>query len=244
MSGNPVQDGRKDGLSEGSGSSASRRLPRVVIVGFNKCGTRSFAHLFQAAGHRVIHHKVRDRWPVPRRIGKIMRDNLAAGRKIFDSVEDYGLYCDLIHNDGRETWDGATAFREILRDYPDTILILNLRDREAWIRSRLRHGHGEFARREMAARGLTRQDDLTARWRAEWDSHIAAVRAFMRDRPAQYVEYNIETDTPEMLADRLPAYRLDPVRFQDIGRTRGEKMGPVKRALKTFVAHVRPRFLR
>jgi len=222
----------------------AQTLPRVVAVGFNKCGTRSFADLFRSAGHPVIHHKVRDRWPVPRRIGRIMRDNLAAGRKVFDSVEDYTFYCDLIISDGDESWDGASAFREILRDYPGTILILNLRDREAWIRSRLRHGHGEFAKRELAARGLSDLDALADQWRAEWDAHVAAVRTFMADRPAQYIEFNLDTDRPEDLVDRLPAYRLNPADFLDIGRTRGEKMSGLKRRLKTLVAHARPRFFR
>ena len=220
------------------------RLPRVVAVGFNKCGTRAFAELFRRAGHPTIHHKVRDRLLLPRRIGKVMRDNLAAGRRVFDSVEDYIFYSDLILSDGRMTWDGASAFREILRDYPDTILILNLRDREAWIRSRLRHGHGEFARREMAARGLTRPEDLTAAWRADWEAHVTALRAFMQDRPDQFIEYNLDTDRPESLVSRLPAYRLNPADFSDIGRTRGERMNPLHRRIKTAVAHLRPRFFR
>lgn len=219
-------------------------LPRVVAVGFNKCGTRSFAELFRRAGHPVIHHKVRDRWPVPRRIGQVMQANLAAGRKVFDGVEDATFLCDLIYSTPESTWDGASAFREILRDYPDTILLLNLRDREQWIASRLNHGHGEFARREMAARGLQRTEDLTAEWRAEWDAHLAAVRAFMADRPEQYIEFDLDRDRPEDLAARLPAYHLNPADFQDIGRTRGRRMSAAMKALKRFVAHNRPRLTR
>ncbi|MBD3805120.1 MAG: hypothetical protein IE919_18045 [Thioclava sp.] len=219
-------------------------LPRVVAIGFNKCGTRSLAELFRAAGHRVIHHKIRDRWPVPRRIGKVMRDNLDAGRKVFDSAEDYTFYCDLIVNDGRSTWDGAGAFREILRDYPDTILLLNLRDREQWIASRLKHGHGEFAKREMAARGLSDLEALKDEWRAEWDRHLSDVRAFMVDKPAHYIEFNFDSDDPAELSARLPAYHLDPESLRDIGRSRGKKMSPLKRAAKKLNAHLRPRFFR
>lgn len=220
------------------------RLPRVVAIGFNKCGTRSFAELFRKAGHRVIHHKVRDRWPVPRRIGKIMQENLAAGRKVFDSVEDYTFYCDLIYATKSSTFDGASAYREILRDYPDTIFILNLRDREQWITSRLRHGHGEFAKREMAARGLSSMDELTDQWRTEWDAHLADVRGFMADHPAQYIEFDLDSDKAEDLVARLPDYRLNAEDFHDIGRTRGRQMGWLKRKAKEFVAHNRPRFLR
>lgn len=219
-------------------------LPRVVAIGFNKCGTRSLAELFRAAGHKVVHHKLREGRAVPRRIGKVMRDNLEAGRKVFDSAEDYTFYCDLIFNDGTTTWEGASAFREILRDYPDTILLLNLREREQWIASRLKHGHGEFAKRELAARGLSDLDTLTAQWRAEWDAHITAVRAFMADKPAQFIEFNFDSDAPADLAARLPAYGLRPEALPDIGRTRGRKMSPLKRLAKKLNAHLRPRFFR
>lgn len=217
-------------------------LPRVVAVGFNKCATRSLAQLFARAGHRTVHHKLRDRWPVPRRAGAVMRDNLAAGRKVFDSFADYTFYCDLIVNDGRTSYDGATAFREILRDYPGTILLLNLRDREAWITSRLRHGHGEFARREMAARGLPDTDALTDAWRADWDSHIAAVRAHMAGLPEQFVEFDIDRDSPEALCARLPAYGLNPADFHDVGNSRDRRLSAPMRRIKTTVAHWRPRF--
>lgn len=232
------------GRNEPPGVTCASRLPRVVAVGFNKCGTRAFAELFRKAGHPAVHHKVRDRFLIPRRIGMVMRKNLSEGRKVFDSVDGYTFYCDLIISDGKDVWDGATAFREILRDYPDSILILNLRDREAWIRSRMRHGHGEFAKREMAARGLSRVEDLTGQWRAEWDQHVAAVRHFMRDRPEQFLEYNLDTDTPDMLVSRLSAYRLNAADFQDVGRTRGEQMSALRRWVKTLVAHARPRFFR
>ena len=225
-------------------SSSSAPLPRVVAIGFNKCGTRSLAELFRGAGHPVIHHKVRDRWPVPRRIGRVMKDNLAQGRKVFDSVENYTFYCDLILNDGLETWEGARAFRDILRDYPDTILLLNLRNREAWIASRLKHGHGEFAKREMQARGLSDMEALKDRWRAEWEAHLADVRGFMATHPGRYLEFNLDTDTAEDLAAWLPEYHLNPADFHDIGRSRGRKMSGVTRWLKRSVAHLRPRFLR
>lgn len=235
---------RPDQTDQRHAAPARTDLPRVVAIGFNKCGTRSLAQLFRAAGHRVIHHKIRDRWPIPRRIGKVMRDNLEAGRPVFHSAEDYTFYCDLIYNDGRSTWDGARAFREILRDYPDTILLLNLRDREDWIASRLKHGHGEFARREMAARGLSDIESLKDQWRAEWDSHIAEVRAFMADKPDNYIEFDLDRDSARDLAARLPAYRLDPAAFHDIGRSRGRRMGPLMRLARKLNAHLRPRFFR
>lgn len=215
-------------------------LPRVVAVGFNKCGTRSFAELFRRAGHNVVHHKVRDGWRA-RRVGRIMQDNLAAGRKVFDGIDGYTFYCDLIYSTPTGTFDGAFAFRQILLDYPDTILLLNIRDREQWIASRLNHGHGEFARREKLARAANSEEDLVRQWREEWDAHLSAVRSFMEERPEQFIEFDLDRDKPEQIAKRLADYRLNPDDFLDIGRTRGRRMGWLKRALKHFIAHNRPR---
>lgn len=217
------------------------RLPRVVAVGFNKCATRSLTALFQSAGHQVVHHKVRKPWTRSRSIGRIIRDNLAEGRRTLEGAEAYTFYSDLIYSTPDESFDGAAKFREILRDYPDTILLLNYRDREEWIHSRLRHGHGEFAKREMKARGFSEVDYLTQSWRNEWDAHIASVRSFMEDRPDQFVEYDIDNDSPEKLVNFFARYGLEASDFSDVGRTRGRALNPLIGFIKSVYAQYRPR---
>lgn len=223
---------------------ATDGLPRVVAVGFNKCGTRSLTSLFAGAGHKVIHHKLRRRFRRSRSIGRIMRENLDAGLPVLAGADDHIFYCDLIYSTPSGTFDGNSAFREILRDYPDTILLLNFRDREEWIRSRLRHGHGEFARREMQARGLSDEKALCEAWRREWDTHLAAVRAFMADRPGQLIEFDLDNDPVESLIDGLPEFGLSSADWQDVGRTRGRRRHPVVAAAKRLLALNRPRSTR
>ncbi|MBN2906672.1 MAG: hypothetical protein JXJ18_08190 [Rhodobacteraceae bacterium] len=219
-------------------------LPRVVLVGFNKCGTRSLARLFQGAGHRALHHKHRRPLRRSQTAARIIRDNLAAGRKALAGIEDYTFYCDLIHATQTDYYEGNTAFREILRDYPGTILLLNLRDREAWIASRLLHGHGEFARRAMTALGLPDQAALIARWRADWDAQIAALRAELADRPDQLIIFDLDNDPIETLVAALPAYGLDAADWGDTGRSRGRKMSAPLAWAKRAWARVRPRSAR
>jgi len=224
-------------------------LPKVVAIGFNKCATRSLARLFAAAGYPALHQKVPRRWPfvwalAPRRrrkLGGIMRANLQAGRPMFAGVEHAVFYGDLIDSNQGSSFDGNGLFREILRDYPNTILLLNWRDREDWIRSRLQHGHREFAAREQRVRGVASQEELCALWRAEWDAHLAAVRSFMADRPEQLVEFNIDSDPIEALIARLPAYGLRPEHYGDIGRSRGRRLPAWLQAAKRWLAHYRPR---
>ena len=217
----------------------------MVAIGFNKCATRSLAGLFARAGHPAVHQKLpRHRvWPpgAPRKLGHLMRRNVEAGRPVFHGLERYVFYGDLIDSNRHGSFDGNSLFRRILADYPDTILLLNWRDREDWIRSRLRHGHGEFAEREQRLRGLANREALCQAWRLDWDQHLAAVRAFMADRPDQLIEFHLDRDRIEDLVLRLPAYGLCPGHFADIGRSRGRLPSPLEEQVKSWWSRRRPR---
>jgi hypothetical protein len=216
-------------------------LRRVVQIGFHKCGTRSFQRLFEGAGHPVVQHKLRRRFRPTRNAAALMRENLRAGRKIFAGMEHFIFYAGLIHQSETDSFEPIFKFREMLRDYPDTILLLNVRNREDWIRSRLKHGHGEFAQRVMQQRGIATTDEMAETWRQEWDTHLAEVRAFMADRPAQLIEFNLDTDSVEDLVARLAPYRLSAEHWADIGRTRGVRRNPWLMKLRRWWAHRRPR---
>lgn len=222
-----------------TGQDRTSALPRVVQIGFHKCGTRSLEQLFRGAGHPVVKYKLRRPLRRSRNAGLLMRQNLEAGRKIFAGMEDHVFYADLIYQTESDAFEPIRCFREIMRDYPDTILLLNVRDREDWIRSRLKHGHGEFAQRVMRQRGIDSQEVLADLWRQEWDTHLAEVRAFMADRPAQLVEFDIDNDSVEALVERLSAYGLAAEDWGDIGRTRGVKRHPLVARLKKLWAHAR-----
>jgi hypothetical protein len=219
----------------------AKAQPRVVAIGFNKCATRSLARLFARSGHPAVHQKLPQRWRRRRKLGGIMLANHQAGKPVFSGIENYIFYGDLIDSNRRSTFDGNTLFREIIADYPDTILLLNWRDQDAWIRSRLTHGHGEFAAREQRLRALDSQEALVAQWRQEWDRHLAAVRSFMAARPRQLLEFNIDRDPIESLIARLPAYGLRAEHFTDIGRSRGRRLAPWLARGKAWFSRQRPR---
>jgi hypothetical protein len=211
----------------------------VVQIGFHKCGTRSLEQLFRGAGHPVVKFKLRTLFRRSRNAGLLMRQNLQAGRKILAEMEDHVFYADLIYQTESDSFEPIRCFREIMRDYPDTILLLNVRNREDWIRSRLKHGHGEFAQRVMRQRGIDSKEVLADLWRQEWDTHLAEVRAFMADRPEQLIEFDIDRDSVESLVERLHAYGLSTEDWSDIGRTRGVSRHPLVTKMKKLWAHVR-----
>ena len=221
--------------------SKGQALPRVVQIGFNKCGTRSLQQLFEGAGHPVVQHKIRKPLRRSRKAAYVMQQNLEAGRKIFAGMEEYLYYGGLIHQTESVSFEAIRHFREMLSDYPGTILILNLRDREDWIRSRLKHGRGELVKRVMRQRGIATPEEVAEQWRQEWDEHMADVRAFMAEYPDQLIEFNLDTDDVQSLVDSLPAYGLKASDWGDIGRTRGIRENALIKGLKEWWAHVRPR---
>lgn len=218
---------------------ASAPLPRVVQIGFHKCGTRSLERLFRQAGHRVVKFKLRRPFRRSRNAALLIRQNLEAGRKAFAGMEDFTFYADLIYQTEQDAFEPIRHFREILRDYPDTVLLLNVRNREDWIRSRLRHGHGEFLRRVMRQRGVDSAEQVAAAWRQEWDDHLEDVRSFMAVRPSQLVEFDLDTGSVEALISRLSAYGLRAADWDDIGRTRGVRKHPIVTSLKRLWSHIR-----
>jgi hypothetical protein len=213
----------------------------VVQIGFNKCGTRSLQRLFEGAGHPVVQHKIRKPLRRSRKAAYVMQRNIEARRKIFAGMEEYLYYGGLIHQSENVSFEGIRHFREILRDYPGTILILNLRDREDWVSSRLKHGRGEFVRRVMRQRNVSTPGEVAEQWRREWEDHIADVRTYMADYPDQLVEFNLDTDDVQTLVDSLPAYDLKASDWGDIGRTRGVRENRLIKRLKRWWAHARPR---
>jgi len=216
-------------------------LPKVVLIGFNKCATRSFARLFEAAGHPTLHNKLRQPFRKSINVARLMMENETIGARIFDGVEGFTFYCDLVHVTAETYYEGGMAFRTIASDYPDALFILNLRDREDWIRSRLRHGHGEFAERTQRALHLNSRDSVADYWRRLWDQHLADVRRFAAEHPGRVVEFNVDTDNIADLCAALPAYHLDPQVWADEGRSRGITRNRASAALASWWSRVRPR---
>lgn len=219
-------------------------LPKVVVVGFNKCATRSLALLFSRAGYPAIHHKLRRPFRRSRNAARIMQENIRLGRPVFTGIEGYTLYSDLVHITGSEVFEGNSVFDRIVEDYPGTILILNVRDRGRWIQSRLRHGHGEFALRYMKAAGCRTREELEALWARGWDEHLARVRSYAAAHDVRLIEYNVESDPPERLIAALPEFGLRVEHWGDTGRSRGRDETSLITRLRRAWAHVRPRSFR
>jgi Sulfotransferase domain len=204
------------------------KLTRIFQIGFNKCGTRSLYRFLQRAGIASAHFN-------RGRLAVAMKANIEAGLKpLTGEIDRYVAYTDVQQVSRHEAIEGVRYFRELYQYYPRSYFILNTRDRDGWIRSRLNHGNGFYARRYARALRLPDEAAVVAHWTAEWDSHLAEVQAFFADKPGRLIVYDIKTDAPQKLVDFLaPDFltRADDFRHEgetasvDVAKYRGRRGG-------------------
>jgi hypothetical protein len=192
-------------------------MTKVFVIGFNKCGTTSLHAFFLRGGLKSVH------WRTPHHkthIAEVMFSNLSLQRPILQGIDRFDAYSDMVYLSDTIHLEGNALFRQLDRDYPGARFILNTRDKTRWIDSRLRHFGGSFLRTCCACYGTDRDGTVDV-WSRQWDAHHADVRAYFQDRPADFLEFDIETgDIAAVIAflDHLPG--LEPAHWQQMNPTR------------------------
>ena len=201
-------------------------LPKIFVLGFNKCGTRSFAEVFERSGIGCVH------W-----------DSNRLARYIAKDINEYGIinldkyypgsnsYCDIISspisaNDPIDIVEGIEFFEQIYSSYPDAYFILNTRHVEDWILSRLRHERGRF--KSFYKLFLTNKfgvpcDDnkLSLYWYKIWHKyHYLIIDFFESKNDANFLVYDISKSQFSDLVEFLsPSYSLLGSSFAQKGLT-------------------------
>lgn len=205
--------------------------PKIFLIGFNKCGTKTFHHVFRSNGYRSVHCRTRlAKLFRGKTIAQTMADNLAAQKPILDGVDKYDIYGDLIHLTRTRLIEANSYFKELDQQYPGSYFIFNDRPVEHWIASRLKHEAGPYGSlidRYMAATGLTR-DQSIVRWRSGYEEHKALVADYFRGNP-RFLIFNIEADDPACLNDFLKGnYVLDTSRWPQKGSSSRRESGKLR----------------
>jgi len=180
---------------------------KIFIIGFNKCGTTSIHGFLRKNGIKSVHWR-------GNKLAMQVYANLSHGRHILHKIEFWNAYSDIVcipgipwgirESDNYPVIEGCRYFRELHQAYPDALFILNIRDKNNWIKSRLNHDQGLFAeiylkflRKEY---GIDSKNELVRFWGAQWDDHISSVREYFNNRKgSSFLEYNIEEGDPEVL---------------------------------------------
>ena len=182
-------------------------MTKFFQIGFNRCGTTSIHSFFEENGISSVHC---DRG----RLATTMFDNLAQGKHILRGYEEYNAYSDMELLTYDKYFEAYKLYEPIMAQVPDAKFILNIRDPEKWIMSRLIHPSrklptnlseniiycgkkilpGNYYERYKACHGLSDVNEVVAHMRAEWDMHIASAQdAIPADR---LLVFNIESNSP------------------------------------------------
>ena len=173
------------------------RTTRIFQIGFNKCGTRSLYRFLQRSGIQAAHfNRGLLAWSI--------EDNIAQGRAPLQGrIDQWVAYTDVQQVTRERAIEGVRYFRELYHYYPNSYFILNTRDKAAWIKSRLAHGAGFYARRYARALGVETEEEVVAAWSADWDRHHHEVQAFFADKPGRLLVYDIKNSKPQEMVDFL-----------------------------------------
>lgn len=183
---------------------------KVFQIGFNKCGTRSMFQFFKRNKVPAMH------WSSGT-VGHALRYNLVTGRRPFEGHEEYVFYSDLMGPRGQPVFEGQWYYKRFFEAYPGALFILNTRDEDNWIKSRLRHP--DLINRFKRFYGLETEEAVETLWREMWQAHHADVRAFFADKPSIFLEFDIEAHGGEELSRFVaPHYQLNTAHWGHVGK--------------------------
>ncbi|HEY8698306.1 MAG TPA: sulfotransferase [Rhizomicrobium sp.] len=135
---------------------------RIFQIGFNRCGTRTLSRFFRDNGLQTVH------WDEGR-LARRLFYNLEEGRPLIDGYADRDVFTDMEMLTSKVYLEGYKLFPILARENPDATFILNTRDRERWIQSRLAHGAGNYLQRYMHAHDLDSETGVIRHWTASWE---------------------------------------------------------------------------
>ena len=208
--------------------------PRVFQIGFNRCGTTSLLLFFKLNGYAAVHRRA-GRYARPGTLAVAMELARREGKPLLTYVGRFDLYSDMEKiNLSRDIGKffaprvfkrlrrqmrsnepvlplfGFTYFQLLDEQYPGSRFILNTRDMERWVASRLAFNDGKYRSCVHGDRYHATDAELADCWRQAWRDHHRAVQEHFRDRPQDLLVFDIERDGPQKLIDFLPEFDFDP----------------------------------
>ena len=190
----------------------ARDFPYIFVIGFNKTATRALAKFFTENGLPTVH------WD-QNRLVDTMIENLNNEKKILNGYDSqYRVFTDFISVSFSEPFEGNRFFREMDKDYPGAFFILNTRDTEDWLQSRLRHNKGKFLDQYMRFLGTNDVGEVRAFWAKQKVTHENLVREYFADSE-RFLELDIDSeDVPQQLEAFL-GIQMNYSFWQVIGKT-------------------------
>ena len=193
-------------------------MNRLFIIGMNKTATRSLHYLFKLSGYACVH------WDHGK-LAYTIEQNTKSGRDPIEGYESYHVFSDMEGGYDQPVVESYRYFKQIYGAHPEATFLLNYRDVDDWLRSKQRHdikhyGYPIYLQHYKKHLNLKTDEEVLNHWRRCYYAHTAGVLDFFADKPQSLVLFNLDRDTPEVLAERLrPAFQVDPAHWSHVGKT-------------------------
>jgi hypothetical protein len=187
---------------------------RIFQIGFNKCGTRTLFNFFQKNNVPSVHY---DGGQIAGSLYRHYQNkdpliDIRYRKKVFFAdMEDiyrsqYPLY-------------GQHLYKQLDQEYNNSFFILNTRNKEKWLRSRILHENGSYLQYISDKMGLSKRQ-VVRNWNNEWEDHHLSVIDYFRDKPGKLLIFNIETDKIGKLIKFFGGvFNLNPSYYIHVGKS-------------------------
>lgn len=194
-------------------------LVKVFLIGFNKTATTTFHKFFLRNGKKSVHWKVDGRL-----VAVDVAKNMASFKDPFSGYDEYEVFTDLeCVNDKRfPLLEVYKWFSSFYAWHPKAKFILNTRNVDDWISSRLKHGEGRYLEWYLYHYGVKKKEDVVLKWRLDFYQHHYNVLKFFEDKPGSLLVYDIDRDNPEKICSFMKDQcELDSSLFSHDNKTLG-----------------------
>jgi cytidyltransferase-like protein len=152
-----------------------KNFNKIFQIGFNKCGTTSIHQFFLNNNIESIH------WEGGKIANEIIKNQSTDNP--LGSYSKYKVFTDF-ENPYNNYYPNLTHYKLLNEKYPDSIFILNVRDIDDWIQSRINHriGNGEmYIDLFKKVNNIKTNEEVIEVWRNQWKQHINSVNDYFKE---------------------------------------------------------------
>jgi hypothetical protein len=180
---------------------------KIFQIGFNKCATTSLYFFFKLNGIESVHWAERQEGKINSIICLKAIENLSSNRNMFEGME-YVFYSDMEFISSRRIIYLYEYYKIMDEQYPDSKFILNTRNLDDWIKSRLNHQgpfETSYLKRSMDYFRCN-EDKVIKIWKNHYRNHINGVLSYFKNKPGKLLHFKLEKDDANNIIDFLPEF--------------------------------------
>lgn len=189
---------------------------KIFQIGFNKCGTASLHHFFKKNGLISAHFE-------NGLLAETIFSNAENNKPLLSGIEQFDAYTDMeCITQYSYKYVAETYFKQLYEQYPDSIFILNTRNVEKWLSSRVKHNKGSYLTRYRCIMDV-QSHEIVEHWRKEYTEHISEVLDFFSDKPtSNFYHLKLDENGISDMGEYLSSVGFD-IKVPQLGHTHKTK---------------------